>query len=811
LALVLPAWCAGAAAPAPTAADAALAVRLCELAQQMLQTQKEPPIQQWRQAAALLDAAVRCDGKEVRYAKLLADAMIHLQDRPGAIAALAKVRELRPADRPAQLETIRLYVDQMQTLDRRLDYLKQIVGKDAVPSDIRSVVAMLCRALYLQKGLEGEAREMLDTAVKLNPLNLNALATQYQTTAPTATPAGRIHMLLGMLRANPAQTQVLINLATELASAGMVKESIDWYQQAARVAARWGTALPPTEQLDFAAELLIAGQAEASAQVLEPLLAADPSNYEALLLRALINQRTNRADDAEAARTQARNVLLNNLAVARSAVGIAGATTRPVNEGKLLLPEDLGGDAEKVTKAPRERRAQYVEALGDLAWFEVYFNKDAVEARKLLNLFTALTGNDDEAARLFVRRVDGWICLRQDGKITEARQSLLAAAERDPRAALGLIRTYGATAGEQAKAKEAAARLLSQYPSGTLGAIFSDNLRDLDVRPDSGANGMVILAELKIFPADWMKIVENPQMFYNLRVEPLKVVHVQNEAIYARLTLRNTSNYDLTIGQDGIVPAEVWIDGKVELFDPKTQNLVTRRLINVLCERVDEQLVLKPRAAITQVFRVDQGLLYRMLQDPQALIPPVSFNMVARTNPLPLDGGMVGLPGCYAVPFSKPIERQALRIVDPNLFKALFTSAPAEPAAERMRRYSLLGMLGELLPQDAQFADLGRKCLEALDKGASDAEPSTRAWARREYAQHAGDALRPKTLQGMLDDSAWQVRLLALVEMPSLPTDRQKQMIEELLKAEPDGDVRDYASASLDLLAHPPATQPSGQ
>ncbi len=298
-------------------------------------------------------------------------------------------------------------------------------------------------------------------------------------------------------------------------------------------------------------------------------------------------------------------------------------------------------------------------------------------------------------------------------------------------------------------------------------------------------------------------------MFYNLRVEPLKVVHVQGEPIYARLTLRNTSVYDLTIGQDGIIPAEVWIDGKVELFDAKTQNLVTHKLANVLCERVDEQLVLKPRATITQLMRVDQGLLYRMLQDPQSLIPPASLNMIARTNPLPLEGGMVGLPGCYAVPFSKPIERQALRVVDPNLFKALFAAAPAEPAAERMRRYSLLGTLGEMLPQDAQFADLGRKCLEALDKGAGEADGATRAWARWEYASHAGDALRPRTVQGMLDDPAWQARLLALVAMPSLPAERQKQMMEELLKAEPDGNVRDYASASLELLDRPPATQPA--
>src|SRR5437870_5665787 len=168
------------AAQESSESGAALALRLTELAQRILRGEAAPSDAGMRQAQALLKAATKCDPREPRYARLLADSQIALHDNAGALETLTALRDLQPEDQVRQLEYIDLVVDRMQTVDQKLDYLRGLVPNDVIAPEIRSAAAWRCAMLLLEKRQTSDAADMVKQALTLNPLNWPALYYQYQ-------------------------------------------------------------------------------------------------------------------------------------------------------------------------------------------------------------------------------------------------------------------------------------------------------------------------------------------------------------------------------------------------------------------------------------------------------------------------------------------------------------------------------------------------------------------------------------------------------------------------------------------------------
>src|SRR3954464_7441758 len=91
-------------------------------------------------------------------------------------------------------------------------------------------------------------------------------------------------------------------------------------------------------------------------------------------------------------------------------LGIREATTRPVNEGNALPPPDLGGDIERIGRLEEPQlKDAYVQALGNLAWYELYFNGKTIEADRLLGVIRKLSDPDDQLSKTFIARMEGWL------------------------------------------------------------------------------------------------------------------------------------------------------------------------------------------------------------------------------------------------------------------------------------------------------------------------------------------------------------------------------------------------------------------
>lgn len=788
-----------------TDGEKALAVRYTELTQLLART-GTPDENQFRRVAALLAAARQCEPDEPRYARLHADVLLQLHDTDGAIEALGAVRRLRPEDRIAQIETIDMFVSRMQTADARLAYLQDLVVREAVPKEIRSHVAIRIAALQEEKSRRKDALEAVDLAIKLNPLNFTALLIKFENTAGTATPVQRVSMLASLVRANPAHPGVLNLLGRQLAAAGMAKESLDWFNYAIGVASQARSGLTADMMMDFATACFLSDRLDQAQQAFDQILKFNPVDYPSLIARSMIELRRDKPESARDFRIQARNSLINRLNTVRNELGIAGATTRPVDQGEIFMPE-LGGDTEAFRKqAKAELKTAYLQAAADLAWFQVFFNDQPDEAQRLMRHAESLMDAKEQAAATLLPRLAGWIYLKQ-GKIEEAKLKFSAVADREPMAALGLIKCYGPA--EKDKARAEAQKLINANPAGIPGALMFDKLREFGVRAQPSENAAAMIAALSTLPGGyerWMSVVQTPAAFYAIRGLPLRISSPFGEPMIAQLVIQNISDVDLSVGADGLIKPGI-------CFDAQVGGIFQQNIPAVAIERISDAIVLKPRQSVNLNVRVDQGTLLQFLQ--QQPSAPVGFKITARTNPIYGAGGAVmSAPGGYFIELAQPFERAAFPINNPDNLASLAKGIVSANAKERVRQLQLLGALAAVekaqpAPEhQARVAEIQDMLRKARDQN----DPAVRTWAMYVYALVAPEAERPSAVQRMFaPEECGHSRLLGMVAMGAagLPPDRQKALAEQAMAAPDDPKfVKDFANATIRLLSQP-QTQPS--
>src|SRR2546421_1239900 len=289
--LVIAFWGRGLSAADDTSdSGPAIAFRLTELAQRILRAESAPSNAAMRQAEALLAGATKSDPKEPRYFRLLADAQIALHDNAGAMETLAALRKLAPDDQVSQLEYIDLIVDRMETVDQKLKYLQGLVPNEVIAPEIRSAAAWRCAMLLLERRQTSDADAMVKQAITLNPLNWQALYYQYQQASAGGSSVERFNALLALMRSNPCVPDLIIEVARELASAGMVSESLKWYTYGGSASQRARQVPPLPIIIEVASEFFIGDQIQQAQPILDQIIHKEPANYPALVLRLLVEE-----------------------------------------------------------------------------------------------------------------------------------------------------------------------------------------------------------------------------------------------------------------------------------------------------------------------------------------------------------------------------------------------------------------------------------------------------------------------------------------------------------------------------------------
>jgi tetratricopeptide (TPR) repeat protein len=787
--------------------DAALAENFSAIAQMTIPPKVSDndlwsPI--FQQVSALLQATVKLAPTEPRFSRLLTDALLRLHDTDGAIQSLDHTRKIDPADQFAQVTIIDLYTSRMETATAKIAYLKDLLGRPTVPDAVRSHAGVVCAKLLVDRGEVATARKVLAEALRFNPSSNEGLRLRYEMLPADVSNFERSEALMTILKANPAQPTAAAALANNIAATGLVRESLPWFDLGLNLYIRSGR--PDLNfALQSAAELFIADQNLSAERLVDQIIRADENDPAPWFLKLLVTHSSGNDDAYHKVMQQATNVMCNRVVdvVNEAAVpGAAKATTRPITSDSAYPLPDLGPTVAKIKKdGSSQLRDDFIRAASDLAMLDIYFAQQPASATSLISALRAV----DLPSSTTVARLQGWSGLIS-GKTADARTQLSSVADRDPLAELGLIKLTAANQADQQTAASMGRKLISDHPSGLVGAILWDGLRDLRVKIVPSNQADALRQELDRFPKDWLRVVEQPQTFYAIHAEPLAVSRQYSEPMLARVTIQNLTDNDLTIGSDGLLHRDLWMNAQV-------RGAQEQQFGGTAYDRIAGPLVLKGRQGTTQIVRLDQGVLAQFLAANPGIAAEVTGSLV--TNPAPGGSGQITVgPGGYAVQFSKIFSRTAAPLSGAAPQKALTDLSSGSPQ-DKIDALNLLTVYVKMIrsAKDAndQLKQAAVNLADAIHQARTDANPAVSAWAGYMSINLADADETTAIIRDLAEDPDWRHRQVALIAIGGLRPDVQKELATKL-SADPEPSVRASAEARLAFLeaaAKAPVSQPA--
>jgi hypothetical protein len=800
-------------AGAPTTAPVAspeLADRYASLAQDTLRQKVVLP-SHFKEAAALLMAACKLDPNEPRYPRMLFEAMLQIGDSAGALEAIKDYRAIdvphlpeqeQPRnDQLAMVNYIDLSARQIQTAEGRFDYYKQILDSRA-PEPVKSHAALRAAQVALERGQADLHDSFLAQALRLNPLNLEALRARLALVEQNGTPVERMGILLSMLKSNPIQPQVTYRVAREVADAGLPEDSILYYAQSADLASRLAQPLGREFALAYASELYLTGKPQllvGTRSIVDQLIKQNSGDVESLLLRWLAERIG--ADKDALAKTQHEllNASLNRLLTLRQELGATNATTRPIESTDAIALPNLSDDLTTLKQAKFESlRVPYAQAVSDLAWYLVYVANQPAQASQLLPTLKAILSDKDP----IVVRIEGWIFMAQ-GQADQAAVKLKAVADQDVFAQAGTLLLWAKNPAEKDPAMASARKLLQEHPSGLLAVMLFDVMRDLNVKLLPRDDADALKERIAQFPKEWLRIIDAPQNFYVISAGMVggKVLFPYGEPMFARVSIKNISPFDLTVGPEGVIRNDLW-------FDAQLRGLIQQTVTGAAYERLSQALVIKPGHTISQTVRMDQGQLGQILAGNPG--PALTFDGHVRTNPRANGSG----PGGYDVKFGSITERSGFGL-NQNTINALTNTIASGTPSEKIRGIELIAAEANAFRGAAQQNDQTKAIIaglvDTLQKSANDNTPEVATWAVFLTAVQ-DPSKRPVIIKTLVSDPDPTRRLLGLLLGNALPADQQKQLASNVQAAVKDPAVQLYTKGMIelaDIMASKPTTAPT--
>jgi tetratricopeptide (TPR) repeat protein len=789
-ALLAPSSAAQAPAKGVDAANAALAERMAQLADVALAERIDEAT--LAQSAALLEAATRLNPSEPRFLRLLLDAQLQLGHLDRAIETLNAYRRLEPADQVAQLRLVELFYSQMESADERMKYLSSLVATEGAGSIVRSHAAARLSVLLADRAQETEAQAMLARALELNPLNLEALRAQHALALAEGDAVERVRAALAWLRGNPLHPDLMAQIADETADAGLPDRSAAWYARSFTLSNRLGQPISPSLFAEYAAALYLGEQAKAAEAALTQMLEVDPRSSNGWFLRLVIARDTNDPQEMQRVLGLSREAMINQVNALHRELTGKDPATRPGDQIANRLP-NLQEDAKRLAEGDRpELREVYAALLSDLAWHQVYFERQPAAAGALIDAVRLLAPADHPV----VTRLEGWAFLVAE-RHDEARVKLSAAAERDPLAAMGLILLEP----DETKRSAAAQELVQRHRGGVLGAMLLQGLRPHGAKLTPADDAPALQAQIEQFPIDWLDFSERPEQFYSLKAAALKVAHQFGEPVLIRVSITNLRDFPITIDQQGALRPDLWVDA--QLRAP-----VQQQISGVAYDRLAQRIVLGPKETISQIIRVDRGAATPVLGANPTHFIPVFFSVV--TNPLTTEQGVRPGPGGLRAHVDRVVERTASPIATPHHQQQILAQLAGGDPAGKIRTIDLAAAHVREIRSRQDAAEEMRKLADALaqaiEAAGEDAAAPAAAWARYVAALLAPAEKRAAQVEHLAAAGQWERRLLALAAAGQVDVETARRVAEKLAKDQ-DATVSRYARGIVAAMAQPETTE----
>ena len=786
------AWAAPAAdQPAPEQAE--LAERLLQIGQRLAGATNGAPV-----AAALADAANRMFAGNTRLLREAIDLRLSLGQRDDAIRLLAAFRRIDPLDQIAQVQSIDLYADTLQTADAKADYLTKVSSSASIPAEVRSHAALLLSGVQSQRGLDDEAQKAIDTALALNPLNPRALQLKLDSAMRSGDSTLQVHTLVNLVLAEPMQFGGYARIAETLARVGASAPASDLYGQLFTVLDTTTYLPTPDDACNYAAILLADNKPKDADTIIQNQMKIDPRIVRVHYLKILSAWQKGNQGDAQTAFNDARTICLGNLMGLQRLID--PSTPKMSDNTKVALPDVKA--AVKLIAAKKDPRTaeRYLEALGDLAWLEVYFGGHLPEPT-VMDGVNALAGENSVMAN----RINGWAAIATSQN-DEAKVKLSAVADRDPLSQLGmLVLQYKATA-DKAAAVKAGDALLEKLPTDAWSAMVRWSLRDAGALTLHTSDYDAVVAEAAKLPRNWINFARDGRSYYFVTVDVEKPTVQTGEPIIATVEVQNASDHPLVVGPGGAIEQAVSLDAEVRGAQSQTFPAVA-------IAKLTGQLVLQPNDSTRTTVRLDDANLAGFLAENPRL--GLSIFISAVTNPIVRGNAVAPGPGGYRAQSRNVVDRPPEAYSHEDVRQQLTAQLHDSSAVERLHAVLTIGACAAWMnsagADDHQFAPAAVAQLQ--EAAAHDASPTVRAVAWQQLALEQDDAGRMKSIQTMLASPDFETRLIGCVMTMNRPIADRKTLLAPLAN-DSDDVVKRLAAAILQLPeapakpATPLATQP---
>jgi hypothetical protein len=361
------------------------------------------------------------------------------------------------------------------------------------------------------------------------------------------------------------------------------------------------------------------------------------------------------------------------------------------------------------------------------------------------------------------------------------------------------------------------------------------------------------MAEAGAFPVRLLDLLDRTHTpeFYSLEALPVHVEMAYDEPALVRVRIKNTGDYDLSVGPDAAIRSDLW-------FDVLAQAANNPFFPGAAFDHIAGPLVLKAHhtsePGSDQVIRVDTGPLVRFLADRPTLAVSMLFSVV--TNPIGQQAGVAPGPGGYRKQFSSPMERKAAPIATPKMVQDLLNPVLNGRIDQKIHSIELLtdyvivlrSRIADMQKQqpaptaalggDQPVGNLGAGALPPPPGGGGnlsggpgpqaqqqeiqgmegvigtftatirdalrDPSPIVRYWAQAKLGLLADPASRKETAAVMLQGKDWEQRMLGLILANALPSAAGKSLAQSLTN-DPVGYVKDFAAATIEVADLPPS------
>lgn len=662
-----------ASAVSTVTAQSLMADQLMRLAEQILREKQQPGTSQLIRAGMMADLAIQSNPNDAD-AWLMRKSLAQMAgDTDAAADALMRYCRLVPSDDAAGFQLILAGLRSKATAQDKAAALEQLLAsatQGKMSNALKSRVAGYLATIYQNMGDSNRFGQWLKVAAQLDPSNHDASRLMYELAVTRGGSDYAIgQMLLHMIKAAPMDDMPRHLLADMLSSMGaydaaqkqyLIASTLGIKQSGDTFLTNWMVSMAASGHVDDVLKIMqslgySAGQADPSAV---------PANVQILKLAIL------------------------------SQDGRTGEATEVFNIIRATLQKrvDMGD----------------VQAALELAWWTAAFGPNLSPSFEQAVMAYA-QANPDNA---LIQRTLGWVHYRK-GQLEEAANALHVLAETDPWAVYGLAKcTQNQNTELYTGYLQKTIRMAASSPAAMMAA------RDLKASGQQvlvSGDAVKLIEQIDDLPSNILMPLQNrSNTWISLGAEVKPTQYGYLDPINAQITLRNNSDYPLTLGTAGTLPSRMAI-----YLAPWVGGEPMKGTAPIMVD-IARSLRLESRQTITVPVRLDRGELgIMMAQKPAAAI---GFSVTAILDPRTSPKGSLTTGPMGGVAMIKFVDRTAMRPTPGNVDAWLTQFKAPEDAVSHMKLIANLCSLCDSLSKlpdmkveatriatevNAQFANLG--------------------------------------------------------------------------------------------------------